>query len=135
MVVVNNGPIFLPMILSTIKTYNAKPFQIHRLMLSHNNQSFHTKQSQNQVFFIFSNTLFWIDPHIFTYLNYLIFKYILDICLFSHFEFIFYSINSNNNVVDIVSRIHCYDAFIDLWQQWYFQQYDYHSEFILPFLR
>ena len=39
---------FYPMILSTIKTYNAKSFQIHRLMLSHNNQSFHTKQSKTK---------------------------------------------------------------------------------------
>ena len=53
MVEVNNGPIFLPMILSTIKTYNAKSFQIHRLMLSHNNQSFHAKQSQNRMHFLF----------------------------------------------------------------------------------
>ena len=36
------------MILSTIKTYNAKSFQIHRLMLSHNNQSFHTKLSKTK---------------------------------------------------------------------------------------
>ena len=35
----------------------------------------------------------------------------------------------------IVTRIHCLAAFIDLWQQWYFQQYDYHNELILPFLR
>ena len=36
------------MILSTIKTYNAKPFQNNRLMLSHNNQSFHTKLSKTK---------------------------------------------------------------------------------------
>ena len=36
------------MILSTIKTYNATSFQIHRLMLSHNNQSFHTKLSKTK---------------------------------------------------------------------------------------
>ena len=36
------------MILSAIKTYNAKSFQIHRLMLSHNNQSFHAKQIKTE---------------------------------------------------------------------------------------
>ena len=77
-----------------------KSFHIHRLMLSHNNQSFHTKQSKTRIHFIFSYTLFWIDPQIFPYLDYFIFKCILDICLFSHIEFFVYSINSNNNVVD-----------------------------------
>ena len=66
--------------------------------------------------------VFWIEPHIFPYLNYFIFKCILDICLFSHIEFIVYSINSNNNVVDIVSR-----------QQWYFQQYDIIVSCFFPF--
>ena len=38
------------------------------LMLSHNNQSFHTKQSNYQMVFIFSYMLFWIDSHIYSFI-------------------------------------------------------------------
>ena len=54
MVVVNSGPIFLPMILSTIKTYNTKPFQIHRIDVESQQPIFpcKAKPSNNQIVFI-----------------------------------------------------------------------------------
>ena len=89
-------------------------FKSTELMLSHNNQSFRTKQSDHQMVFIFSFMLFWIDSHVF-YLDCLKLEFILGICLFTHIELFFYSINPNSNPFDIVSRIDLLDAFIDPW--------------------
>ena len=59
-VVVNNGPIFLPMNLSTIKTYNTISFQIHRIDVESQQAIFlyKAKPSDNQMVFIFCNMLF-----------------------------------------------------------------------------
>ena len=55
--------IFLPN--DSINNQNIKKhFKSTELMLSHNNQSFRTKLSNNQMVFIFSNMLFWIDSYI-----------------------------------------------------------------------
>ena len=64
-------------------------------MLSHNNQSFRTKLSGNQTVFIFSNMLFWIDSHIFIYLDCLTLECFL-VYVFSHIALFFNSINPRN---------------------------------------
>ena len=106
-VVVNNGPIFLPIILSTIKTYNTISFPIHRLMLSHNKQSSMQSKAKRppngphfQLFVILNRF-----THRFKYLDCLNLECIPDICLFTHIELFFNSINPNSNLVNVVSRI------------------------------
>ena len=53
--------------------------------------------------------------HRFIYLDCLNLECILDICLFTHIELFFYSINPNSNPVNVVSRIDLLDAFTDPW--------------------
>ena len=106
-VVVNNGPIVLPMILSTIKTYNTISFQIHRLMLNQNNQSSIQSKAKRQPnslhfqLFVILNRF----THRFIYLDCCNLECIPDICLFTHIELFFNSINPNSNLVNVVSRI------------------------------
>ena len=90
-------------------------FKSTELMLSHNNQSFRTKPSNNQMVFIFCIMLFWIDSHIFIYLDCLKLECKIGICLFTHIELFFYSINPRNNPVNVVSRIDLLDAFTNPW--------------------
>ena len=106
MVVVNSGPIFLPMILSTIKTYNTKPFQIHRIDVESQQSIFLYKAERppNTLHFQFYVILNRFT-HRFNYLDCLILTCILDICLFSHIELFFYSIIPNSNPDDFVLRI------------------------------
>ena len=52
------------MILSTIKTYNTKPFQIHRIDVEAQQAIFPYKANKQKMLFIFSFMLFWIDSHI-----------------------------------------------------------------------
>ena len=105
---------FYPIILSTIKTYNTKPFQIHRIDVESQQSIFpyKAKQQPNGLHFqirIILNRF----THKFNYLDCLILEYILGICLFTHIELFFYSINPNSNPFDIVSRIDRLDAFTD----------------------
>ena len=105
-VVVNSGPIFLPMILSTIKTYNTIPFQIHRIDVESQQAIFPYKAKRQpnslhfQLFVILNRF-----THRFKYLDCLNLECISDICLFTHIELFFYSINPNSNLVNVVSRI------------------------------
>ena len=105
-VVVNSGPIFLQMILSTIKTYNTKPFQIHRIDVESQQSIFLYKAERppNTLHFQFYVILNRFT-HRFTYLDCLILTCILITWLFTHIELFFYSINPNSNPVDNVSRI------------------------------
>ena len=53
--------------------------------------------------------------HRFIFLDCLNLECIPDICLFTHIELFFYSINPNSNPVNVVSRIDLLDAFTDPW--------------------
>ena len=105
--------------ISTNNSINNQNIQNHfkstELMLSHNNQSFRTKPSNNQMVFIFCIMLFWIDSHIFIYLDCLKLECKIGICLFTHIELFFYSFNPNSNPVNVVSRIDLLDAFTNPW--------------------
>ena len=57
-VVVNSGPIFLQMILSTIRTYNTKPFQIHRIDVESQQAIFPCNADKQKMLFIFCFMLF-----------------------------------------------------------------------------
>ena len=102
------------MILSTIKTYNAKPFQIHRIDVESQQSIFPYKAEQklNGLYFQFY-VLLNRFTHRFIFLDCLTLECILGIGLLSHIELFFYSINPNSNPVDIVSRIDLLDDFID----------------------
>ena len=96
---------------------NTISFPIHRLMLSHNNQSSMQSKAKWQPnslhfqLFVILNRF----THRFKYLDCLNLECILDICLFTHIELYFYSINPNSNLVNVVSRIDRLDAFTDPW--------------------
>ena len=57
-VVVNNGPIYLQIILSTIKTYNTISIQIHQIDVESQQPIFPYKANKQKMLFIFSNMLF-----------------------------------------------------------------------------
>ena len=102
------------MILSTIRTYNTKSFQIHRIDVESQQPIFPYKAERppNALHFQFYVILNRFK-HRFTYLDCLILTCILINCLFTHIELFFYSFNPNSNPVDFVSRIDLLDAFTD----------------------
>ena len=108
--------IFLPIILSTIKTYNTISIQAHRIDVESQQAIFprKAKQQPNGLHFqirIILNRF----THKFNYLDCLTLECILDICLFSQNELFFYSFNPNSNPVNVVSRIDLIGDFTDPW--------------------
>ena len=102
------------MILSTIKTYNAKSFQIHRIDVESQQSIFPYKAEQlpngiHSQFYIILNRF----THRFIYLDCLILTCIPITWLFTHIELFFYSINPNSNLIDFVSRIDLLDTITD----------------------
>ena len=78
------------------------------------NLSIQSKQTKNALHFQFYVILNRFTHRLFS-LDCLTLECILGICLLTHIELFFYSINSNSNPVNFLSRIDLLDAFIDPW--------------------